>query len=96
MGAPRTPYARNRSRSSSRRQFTITVPAEIGEFLEKRSAATGMNKSAVVSDALEAERERQEDELMREGYEEMAAQDRELLQEFGHVDRDSNSSWPDY
>jgi hypothetical protein len=55
-----------------------------------------MNKSAVVSNALEAEKERQEEALMREGYEEMAAQDRKLQREFEHVDRESNASWPDY
>lgn len=86
--APRTTRAR--------RQFTITVPPELGEYLDERSAATGMNKSSVVSKALEAEREREEEQLMREGYQEMPARDRELLKEFEHVDRDSNASWPDY
>lgn len=94
--ASRTARAGTSSRISARRQFTITVPSELGEFLEERSAATGMNKSAVVSNALEAEKERQEEALMREGYEEMAAQDRKLQREFEHVDRESNASWPDY
>lgn len=84
------------SATSARRQFTITVPAELGEYLEERTAATGMNRSAVVSRALRAEREREEEQLMREGYEEMAAQDRELLKEFEHVDRDGNNNWPEY
>ncbi len=55
-----------------------------------------MNKSAVVSRALEAEKAREEEELMREGYEEMATHDRDVLKEFEHVDREANDSWPQY
>jgi hypothetical protein len=84
------------AQTGGRRQFTITVSPELGKYLEERSAETGMNKSAVVSSALEADKERQEEELMREGYEEMAAHDRALLKEFEHVDRESAASWPEY
>lgn len=78
----------------SRRQLTVTVPSDLGGYVEEVSAETGLNKSAVVSRALEADRERRKEQLMREGYEEMAASDRELLREFEHVDRDS--AWPEY
>ncbi len=82
------------SRSTARRQFTITIPQELGSYLEELSAETGMNKSAVVSQALEADRERRKEQLLREGYEEMAPHDRELLHEFEQVDREA--SWPEY
>lgn len=78
----------------ARKQYTVTVPSELGSYLEEIAAETGMNKSAVVSRALEADRERRKEQLMREGYEEMAASDRELLREFEHVDRES--AWPEY
>lgn len=53
-----------------------------------------MNKSAVVGQALEADRERRKELLMREGYEEMAERDLELTREFERVDADA--SWPEY
>lgn len=78
----------------TRRQFTITVSSELGRYLEERSAEVGINKSAVVSRALEADRGRRLEELLEEGYEEMAAHDRELLEEFEVVD--SDSPWPEH
>ncbi len=74
----------------TRRQFTITVSPELGRYLEERSAEAGINKSALVSRALEAHRGRHLEELLEEGYEEMAGHDRELLEEFEGVDRDSS------
>lgn len=79
---------------SRRQQLTVTVPSDLGGYVEEVSAATGLNKSAVVSRALEADRERRKEEIMREGYEEMASSDRELLREFEHVDREA--AWPEY
>ncbi len=78
----------------SRKQLTVTVPSDLGGYVEQVAAETGLNKSAVVSRALEADREHRKEQLMREGYEEMAASDRQLLREFEHVDRDS--TWPEY
>ena len=62
--------------------------------MEDLSAELGVKKSAVVSQALEADRKRRKELLMREGYEEMAEHDAELLKEFEHVDRES--PWPEY
>ncbi len=78
----------------SRKQLTVTVPSDLGGYVEQVAAETGLNKSAVVSRALEADREHRKEQLMREGYEEMAASDRQLLREFEHVDRES--VWPEY
>lgn len=86
--------AREAAGVRARRQLTVTVPSDLGGYVEEVSAETGLNKSAVVSRALEADRERRKEQLMREGYEEMAASDRELLREFEHVDRES--AWPEY
>jgi len=82
------------ARVTARRQFTITVSQELGSYIEELSAETGMNKSAVVSQVLAEDRERRKKQLLREGYEEVAPYDQELLQEFEHVDRDD--SWPEY
>lgn len=78
----------------AREQLTVTVPAELGRYVEERSAELGVKKSAVVSRALEIDRELYMDELLREGYEEMAEHDVQLLKEFEHVDRES--PWPEY
>lgn len=89
--ATKETQARGRTR---RAQFTITVSPELGCYLEERAAETGMNKSAVVGQALEADRERRKELLMREGYEEMAEQHAELAREFDPVDADPD--WPEY
>lgn len=51
-------------------------------------------KSAAIGEASELDRERRKESLMREGYEEMAELDLELVREFEYVDRDAG--WPDY
>jgi hypothetical protein len=51
-------------------------------------------KSAVVERALEADRERREEDFLREGYEEIAAHDVALPKEFEHVD--SETPLPEY
>ena len=79
---------------TARRQFTITVPEDLGSYIEELAAETSMNKSAVVSQVLANDRERRKERLLREGYEEMAPYHRELVQEFEHVDKDA--SWPEY
>ncbi len=74
---------------SRRTQLTVTVSPELGRYVEEVSAELGMKKSAVVERALEADRERREEDLLREGYEEMAAHDLALHEEFEHVDSDT-------
>lgn len=77
-----------------RAQLTVTVSPEVGRYVEELSAELGVKKSAVVERALELDRERRKELLMREGYEEMAEHDLALLKEFEHVDRES--PWPEY
>lgn len=79
--------------SGTRKQFTVTVSSELGHYLEERAAESGLNKSAVVSEALEMDRQHRKELLMREGYEEMAERDLELVREFEQVDEDAG--WPD-
>ncbi len=78
----------------ARTQLTITVPSELGRYVEERSAELGVKKSTVIGRLLEADRARYMDELLREGYEEMAEQNRKLVREFEHADRES--PWPEY
>lgn len=78
----------------ARRQFTITVSPELGRYLEERSVEVGINKSALVSRALEADRELYLERLLEEGYAETAGHDQELLEEFEGMDKDS--PWPEY
>lgn len=78
----------------TRKQFTVTVPSDLGRYLEERAEEAGLNKSAVVSQALEVDRQCRKELLMREGYEEMAEQHLEIVREFEHVD--GEVGWPDY
>ena len=78
----------------SRVQLSVTVSPEMGQYVEEISAQLGVKKSAVVEHALEIDRQRRKELLMREGYEEMAEHDAELLREFEHVDRET--PWPEY
>jgi hypothetical protein len=77
-----------------RAQLTVTVPAELGQYVAERSAELGVKKSVVVSQALEADRQRQLELLFEEGYEQMATRDEEMLEEFERLD--DESPWPDY
>ena len=61
---------------------------------ESSTRESGMNKSAVVGQALELDRQRRKELLMREGYEEMAEHHLELVREFEDVD--ASTGWPDY
>lgn len=81
-------------KSGARKQFTITVSYDLGNYLEERAEEASLNKSAVVGQALELDRRHRKELLMREGYEAMAEQDLELVREFEHVDEDAG--WPDY
>ncbi len=78
----------------TRKQFTVTVPPDLGRYLEERAAETGSNKSAVVSQALELDRDRHKELLMREGYEAMAEEHLELVREFEYADE--SVGWPSY
>lgn len=80
--------------SGTRKQFTVTVPSDLGRYLEERAEETGLNKSAVVGQALELDRQRRKELLMREGYEEMAEKHLELVREFENADEDAG--WPGY
>lgn len=80
--------------SGTRKQFTVTVPSDLGRYLEERAAETGSNKSAVVSEALKLDRQRRKELLMREGYEEMAEEHLELVREFEYADE--SVGWPNY
>ena len=74
-------------KSSTRKQFTVTVSPELGLYLEERAEESGLNKSAVFGEALELDRQRRKGLLMREGYEEMAEQHLELVREFEKYQR---------
>jgi predicted transcriptional regulator len=78
----------------SRVQLSVTVSPEMGEYVEKLSEELGVKKSAVVEHALEVDRQRRKELLMREGYEEMAEHDAQLLREFEHLD--SETPLPEY
>jgi len=79
---------------SGRAQLTVTVSPELGRYVEEVSAELGVRKSAVVERALEADRERREEEELAEGYKEMAEHDLALHEEFEYVD--SETPLPEY
>ena len=73
----------------SRVQMTVTVSPEVGRYVEELSTEWGVKKSAAVELALEAHRAQRMEDLLREGYEEMAEHDLALHEEFEHVDRET-------
>lgn len=77
-----------------RAQLTITLPPELGKYVEELSEELSVTRSAVVSQALELDRQRRKELLMREGYEEVAEEHLELAREFDHADE--SASWPNY
>lgn len=80
--------------SDVQKQFTVTVSSELGSYLEERAAETGMNKSAVVSEALKSDRQRRKELLIREGYEALAEKHLELVREFEYAGE--SVGWPSY
>lgn len=66
----------------ARAQFSITVSPKVGVFVEERARELGLKKSAVIEEALEVAQRVYHEDLMREGYQEMAKHDAELNQEF--------------
>jgi predicted transcriptional regulator len=76
---------------SRRTQLTVTVSPELGRYVEEVSAELNLKRSAVVERALEADRERRELDLLRQGYEEMAEHGLALHKEFEHVDSETPS-----
>ena len=78
----------------ARTQLTVTIPAELGQYVENLVNETGETKSAVVSSALQEHKKHRLEALLREGYEEMAELNLQLVREFEHVDR--TDPWPEY
>lgn len=72
-----------------RSQLTVTLPPELGQYVEEVSAELGVKKSAVVAHALELDREHRMEDLLREGYEERAKHDLKLLREFEKADQET-------
>ncbi len=73
----------------SRTQLTVTVSPEMGRYIEELSAELGVKKSEVVERALEAHLERRMEDLLSEGYKEVATHDLALHKEFEHVDSET-------
>jgi predicted transcriptional regulator len=78
----------------SRTQLTITVSPEVGRYVEELSEEWGVKKSAAIERALKDHRERHMEDLLREGYQEMAEHDLALHKEFERVD--SETPLPEY
>jgi hypothetical protein len=78
----------------SKVQLSVTVSPEKGRYVDEVSAEYGIKKSAVVEHALALAIERRKELLMREGYEEMAEHDAELLKDFERID--SETPLPEY
>ncbi len=70
----------------SRTQLTITVSPEVGRYVEELSEEWGVKKSAAIDRALKNHREHHVEDLLREGYQEMAEHDLALNREFKYAD----------
>ncbi len=55
---------------AKRSQLTVTVPPELARHVEDLATLSGLTKSAVVGRILEFDRDKREDALRREGYNE--------------------------
>jgi hypothetical protein len=53
-------YVEQERAKSKRRQFTVTIPAHLGDYIEARAKEEGVTKSAVVEFALRKHKERRE------------------------------------
>ena len=61
----------------------------MGRYVEEVSSEMGLKMSAMIGCALEVDRERRTEDLLREGYGESAAHDLEIDREFENVDRET-------
>jgi hypothetical protein len=73
---------------------TVTVHADLVQWVRQVARAEGTSPDLVVARAVEEYRDRYTERRLREGYDEMAAHDRDLIREFEHVDRET--PWPEY
>jgi len=65
----------------SSKPYNFRLPPAAFEYLEGQAQATGRSKTELVVEALECLRQRQQEALMAEGYEELAAWNRELAEQ---------------
>jgi hypothetical protein len=63
------------------RPFNVRLPDWAFDFLDRRSAETGVTKTQVVIDAISCLRAEHVQALMRQGYEEMREIDRQMAEE---------------
>ena len=56
----------------SRAQLTITVSSDMGRYVEELAEESSLTKSAVIEEILKADQKQRIDDLLREGYLEMA------------------------
>lgn len=71
----------------------VRLPEWAKEFLEERAARRNTTKTAVVLEALTCLRSQELAELMREGYEEMAATHRKMAEQDLAATTDSLPDW---
>lgn len=61
--------------------FNVRLPLWAVDYIDRRSEERGVTKTQIVVDALSGLRDQELQNLMREGYEEMRAADRQMAQE---------------
>lgn len=61
--------------------FNVRLPIWAVDYIDRRSEERGVTKTQIVVDALSSLRAQELQSLMREGYEEMRALDRQMAQD---------------
>ena len=73
--------------------LNITFPEDLREALDRQAEREGTKRSTLIQKAvvvyLKLKRKNQLNQLLREGYQEMAGESKELAEEFKHMDRES-------
>ena len=81
-------FGKNRGTYEQDTTHGNAVPGN-GGYVQEVSSEMGLKMSALIGRALEADRERRTEDLLREGYEEMAAHDLEIDRKFESMDRET-------
>jgi hypothetical protein len=73
--------------------FNVRLPVWASDFLDRRSAETGVTKTQVMVDAISCLRAESVQALMREGYEEMREIDHQMAEEGMSAGSESLPEW---
>ena len=85
-------YARSKSQPGSKARLNLLLPAELLEYLRQRAEGLEMRvpelARRLLRQGLDGIKREELDRRLVDGYQELAAENRKLLEEFSSVDRE--------